>query len=403
MENLFTISINLINTLENIYVRECYDRLETDHRIVGIVGSRGIGKTTYLLYYLKSHYSNSDKGLYVSADDIYFSAHKLVDLVDEFIKERDGELICIDEIHRYPNWVQELKNIYDRYPKFRVIFSGSSSINLIKQTYDLSRRAVLKAMYGFSFREYLEFTTSTKYPILSIDEIVQNRTLSMNGIRDIPGLIGKYKQYLKTGYYPLNFAFSDDMDTYEALLGLVDKTIYVDIATYYLLKTSTLNVFKQILYFIHTSKPSIINPSKLANSLGKDNKDIAGYLDMLNDTGLLRYLLINKSGYALIRNTKKIYLNNPNLSYALQFDTGKLVEIGALRELFVISHLDNAGYKVFYSKRGDIIVGKYVFEIGGKNKDAHQINSIENSYLLKDDVLLGGTRTIPIYLLGFLY
>ena len=403
MNNLFTISKKLIENLGDIYVRESFSSLQSEHRILGIVGSRGVGKTTYMLHYLKEKYKDSDKALYVSADDIYFSSNKLIDLVDQFINEKDGELICIDEIHKYPNWSQELKNIYDRYPKFKVIFSGSSSINLIQQKYDLSRRAVLKSLYGFSFREYLESKYKTKYRVLTLDEIVQSRSNVSKSIWSTAKLLGEFKEYLRIGYYPIFKEYTKDEEIYNSLKGIIEKIIYTDIASYYVLKTPTLKVFQKILYFIFTQKPSTINPYRLAQSLQKDNKDVSNYLDILKDSGLLRYLLIDKSGHALIRNTEKVYLNNTNLYYALAFSTGKEVDVGAVRELFVTEQLENAGYKVFYSKNGDISCGKYVFEIGGKGKDSKQIIDLNNAYLIKDGILFGDLKSIPSYLFGFLY
>jgi len=403
MNHLFTISKKLIAELGSVYVRDAYKTLQAEHRIVGIVGGRGVGKTTYMLYYLRKHYNDSDKALYVSADDVYFSSETLISLVDQFIREKAGQLICIDEIHKYPNWSQELKNIYDRYPRFKVIFSGSSSINLVQQKYDLSRRAVLRYMYGFSFREYLESKYNVKLPILSLDEVVSFRTNISKEIWNMPRLLGKFKEYLQVGYYPICNEYKEKKSIYESLMGIVEKTIYTDIASYYVLKTPTLKVLQKILYFIYTQKPSAINPYKIARSLKKDNKDVVTYLDMLQKSGLLRYLLIDKSGHALIRNTEKVYLNHTNFYYTLAYHTGRDVNIGAMRELFVISQLENAGYLAFYSKLVDICCDDYSFEIGGKNKDAKQIVGIKNAYLVRDDVIHGDLRSIPLYLFGFLY
>ena len=396
----------------NIYERECYQSLETQFRIVGIVGNRGVGKTTYLFHYLNTHYRNSEQALYVSMDDIYFSKNSLIDLVQQFIDEYDGKILCIDEIHRYPGWSQELKNVYDLYrKKIKIIFSGSSSTDLIKQKYDLSRRATLKTMPGFSFREYLEFNKKIKINSFSLEEIMKNTMEIENEIANISKLQGLFKQYLQIGYYPIFSEFDAKEDIFDALMGIIDKMINVDIATYYSLKTETLPIFKKILYFVFTSEPGSINVSKLSNSLNKSFPDTARYIEMARESGLIRYLLNDKMGHSMIRNAEKVYLNDTNMMYALSSSIGKSVNVGSMRELFVINQLALAGYLVTSSSKGDMAVtsrktlssDEYIFEIGGKNKTTKQIQNVNNSYLILDDILYGDKNVIPLYLLGFLY
>ncbi|MCD6149896.1 ATP-binding protein [bacterium] len=396
----------------HIYERDFFKSLESEHKIVGITGNRGIGKTTYLFYYLNKYYSASDQALYVSMDDIYFSKNSLIELVEKFIDEYDGKVICIDEIHRYPGWAQELKNIYDEYhKKIKIIFSGSSATDLIKQKYDLSRRATLKIMPGFSFREYLEFRQNVKLPILSLENVVENRTRIDDKILSVRKISGLFKEYLRIGYYPIFSEFKNEESVFDALSGIIDKMINIDIATYYSLKTETLPVFKKILYFIFTSSPGSINISKLSNSLDKSFPDTSRYIEMARESGLIRYLLNNKTGHSMIRNAEKVYLNDTNMAYALSNSIGKEVSSGSARELFAINQLQSAGYAVFSADSGDMAVTekksifgkKYVFEIGGKNKDTKQIKNIKNSFLVLDNILHGDKYSIPLYLLGFLY
>lgn len=402
MENLIQDHKRLINELGEVYERNIYKDLESGHRVTGIIGARGVGKTTYILNYLKKNYGDSSRALYVSADDIYFSNNNLVDLAEEFVREYDGEILCIDEIHKYPEWSRELKNIYDKYRKLKVIFSGSSSIDLVKEKYDLSRRAALRYLPGLSFREYLEMRGKGKFPRLSLEEVVKGKSNKEKAIAKTSNLFPLFKQYLKTGYYPFFKEYSRDKDMYESLEGVIDKIIHMDIASYYSLKTSTLSVFKKILYFIHTSPPSSVNINRIANSLKKDHSDTAKYLEMMRDSGLLRFLLVDKKGHALLRNTEKIYINNTNLVKALENTTGKESEEGGARELFVISSLEDASLKPFYSKVGDVSCADYTFEIGGRGKDFSQLKGKKNSYLVCDDILYREPGKIPIYLFGFL-
>mgnify|MGYP001598585596 CR=1 FL=1 len=402
MDTLIEIYHRLLTEMVPSYHRKFYDDFTMDNRLMGIVGARGVGKTTFLIHYLREHYGDSSQALCISADNLYFVEHTLVEVVDQFVKDFDGQLLCIDEIHRYKNWNQELKNIYDSYPKLSVIFSGSSSVDLVRGKYDLSRRVILKTMYGFSFREFLEIQEKTHYPLLSLNELCHNAGACAQKLAKTPKLLGYLKQYFREGYYPTFL----EMGSYEAyshsLRGIVDKIIYQDVSSFYSLNTSNLDTLRKIIYFFATSQPGSVNINRLAGSLKKDYTTIAEYVQILRDTGLLRFLLQNKQGHALVRDAEKIYLDNPNLLYVLNDEVGKKPLVGLLRELFVISNLQNADYHVFFSKQADIECENAIFEIGGRSKTSSQLKGKEQGYLVKDDILVGDGKTIPLFLFGFL-
>ncbi|KKR30006.1 MAG: hypothetical protein UT63_C0109G0004 [Candidatus Gottesmanbacteria bacterium GW2011_GWC2_39_8] len=401
MDTLIETYHRLLAQMIPSYRRKFYDDFVMDNRLVGIIGARGVGKTTFLINYLREHYSGSNQALYISADHLYFVEHTLLDVVDRFTHDFDGRILCIDEIHRYKNWNQELKNIYDSYPKLSVIFSGSSSIDLVKGHYDLSRRAILKTMYGFSFREFLEIKEQKSYPVLSLDDIRDKTSLYTRKFSRTPKLLGYLKEYLKEGYYPTFLTMGSYGAYVGSLQGIVDKIIYQDVSSFYSLNTTNLDTLKKIIYFFATSQPGSININRLSLSLKKDNSTIAEYIQILRDTGLLRFLTQNKQGHALVRDAEKIYLDNPNMLYALSREIGKEPLVGLLRELFVIACLQNAGSHVFYSQTGDIECDNSVFEIGGKSKKSLQLKG-KKGYLIKDDILIGSPNTIPLYLFGFL-
>ncbi len=218
-----------------------------------------------------------------------------------------------------------------------------------------------------------------------------------------PKLLGWFNEYLKVGYYPIFHSYHDNDDIYQALIGIIEKGIYIDIPSCYKIKSGTMPVFKKILNFIYSSPPSSINVNKIAKSLKKDHSDVTKYLEMLRDSGLLRFLLIDKTGHALMRNTEKVFLNNTNLFYAIEHELGKGIDKEAVRELFALTCFENTHLKPAYSKIGDLKCQDFLFEIGGKNKSTKQIRGSNTSFLLLDDILIGTEKRIPLYLLGFLY
>lgn len=402
MDHLIQIYKGLLEGVKPAYYRKFYSDFDMENRFVGVIGARGVGKTTFLLQYLREKYGNNEKGLYISGDNIYFSERTLLETVDQFVKLYGGELLCIDEIHKYKNWNQELKNIYDSYPKLRVLFSGSSSIDLIKGKYDLSRRVILRQMFGFSFREYLELKTNEKYPVISFSELVENSLQLDQKLGKVEKILGYMHEYYKKGYYPTSLAIPTYEAFNETLIGIIDKTIFEDISSFYSLKTENLDTLKKIIYFFATSQPGSISINNIAKSLGKDHSTIAEYIQILRDTGLLRFLLLDAFGHTLVRNAEKVYIDNTNLLYAVNKTIGKETNLGSVRELFIISSLENAGYKVFYSKKGDITCEGMIFEIGGASKTDSQLKGVHNAYIIKDDILYSVLNTIPLYLFGFL-
>jgi uncharacterized protein len=404
MEKLFEIQKILIEQFEVLpfYWRRIFDTMMMGSKICGIIGARGVGKTTFLLKYAIDNGAKKRKALYVSADNVFFLENKLIDLVDYLYKQTTTRLLCIDEIHKYPNWRMELKNIADTYPSFKFFFSGSSMIDIVQGKYDLSRRVVLYRLYGFSFREYLEFYIGKKFSSLELNDIMQSH-ISITHDLNLTSILNHFNEYLKLGYYPFYKDFIRERDKLQSLENAVHMTIYEDIGTLHALKTSSLLTIEKLYKFVVNSSPGEVNASKLSKTLGKDFDSVSSYLKYLEQAGLIRFIYPSNSGNAYLRNPIKMYPDNSNLIHSAYLPLAEDQTKGKTRETFVVNQLQNMQIPIFYSKKGDFKIADYVVEVGGKNKNDKQIKDEKNAVVLADDIIIGSEKVIPLYLLGFLY
>ncbi len=401
MDSFFATHNRLLSSVAFGTHRYLYRRFNTSSRLTGIIGPRGTGKTTLMLQYIKEKLAESEKAIYAALDNIYFSRRSLLDFIKELYELYGIRYFFLDEVHKYTGWNQELKNIYDSYPDVKVVFSGSSSIDLVKGSHDLSRRASMFRLTGMSFREYLEFKAIKAFATLTFAELSDCRSFESQ-IAGVDKLRAHFRDYLRFGYYPF---FLEDEEVYnQKLFRVVQKIVYEDIANFYNLKTENLFCFKKILAYIASIPPGELNRNSISKHIGLDNKTVQHYLQILEEVGLVRLLTSGQAGSQLLKSTEKIFLDNPNLYYAIGQETGFDTNAGSIREVFFISMLKNSGKQVYCSSAGDFAVDDLIFEIGGKNKKLRQIKHLaQGAYLVKDDILYGSSREIPLHLFGFLY
>ncbi|WP_187647153.1 ATP-binding protein [Nitrosophilus labii] len=366
----------------------------TSSKLTGIIGARGVGKTTALIQYLNEYPASFSKKLYISADFIMIDS--LFEIVKAFVKE-GGEVVVIDEIHKYSNFEIELKKIYDIL-NIKVFFSGSSAIKLDNAKADLSRRAVIFEVRGLSFREFLEMDLKKTLPTFSLEDILKNHTDIAYELLDKFLLKPKFKEYIQKGYYPFYF---DDKENYlKKLNEVVNTSIEVDIPSVFPIEYETVTKLKKIVRLICESYPFTLNMQEFLAKMQmskNDYKRLYNYFYYLQKSKILRLLWSKYRGNDILTKPEKIYLNNTNLHYAYCSTR----EIGTVREVFFASMLEN--YKLQVAKKGDFTVNGYTFEIGGKNKTKKQIKNIENAFIVKDDIEIGSKNVIPLWLFGFLY
>ncbi len=397
MDTLLIKHLNLITQTEFGFERSSLAKLPWEQRLLGIKGARGIGKTTMFLQYIKKKYGVSSKALYLSLDDLYFTENKLTDVVETFVN-KGGEHLFVDEVHKYPNWSVELKNIYDTYPKLKVAFTGSSLLEILNARVDLSRRALVFELQGLSFREYLNLKQGFDLPTITLEDILENHTQIALEINSKVKPLSFFDAYLKVGYYP--FYQENPVFYYKQLQEII--TMILEIELPLLRKTETQLIFKikQLLYIISQAVPFKPNISSLADKIQVTRKTILDTIVYLHDAGLLKLIYKDQFGISLLQKPEKIYLENTNFAYAL---SGNEPNIGNVRETFFLNQLSEH-HKVTYHDRADFTVDdQYVFEIGGKNKTKSQIVGLDNAFVVQDDIAFGVENTIPLWLFGMLY
>ncbi|SHE60307.1 hypothetical protein SAMN05444405_102174 [Bacteroides luti] len=389
MDKLFEHFHKLLRELNTDFHRYIYSRINWNSRMIGLTGPRGVGKTTLVLQHIKKDL-NPDQSLYVTAEDFYFADSKLTDLAD-LLTKRGIKYLFIDEIHKYKDWSKELKLIYDYHPELKIVFTGSSVLDINKGASDLSRRAVMYQMQGLSFREYLQLFHGITADVYTLQDILTHKV-------KIPGVdhpLPLFEDYLKKGYYP--FAKEDEFDL--RIQQIINQTLESDIPQYADMNVSTGRKLKQLLAIISKSVPFKPNISSIATMLGASRNSIADYCLYIEEAGLIAQLRDSTGGIRGLGKVDKIYLDNTNLIYNLAQDTPN---IGNIRETFFFNQT-KVNYDVITSPISDFLIDNITFEIGGKNKGQKQIQGIENSFVVKDDIEFGYTNVIPLWQFGMSY
>jgi predicted AAA+ superfamily ATPase len=398
MDALIGLYHNRLSQTNHDFVRYLSPKINWGNRLFAIVGARGTGKTTLLLQYLKQN-ADIAKAFYMSLDDLYFSTHRLVDVVRTLWQEGITHFF-IDEVHKYPyeTWAQELKNIYDSYPDVRVVFSGSSILNIYRGNADLSRRAINYELFGLSFREFLKFEGIKHIPAVSLDDLVNNHvSIASEIIRDIK-ILPLFRQYLQTGYFPY---YKEDMQSYHLrLLNTVNAVLETDLPAVESIEYVSIQKLKRLLAVIAAMTPFTPNMSALGAHVEIQRSNLPKSLHLLERARLLGLLQAAGKNPNNLNKPAKIFLDNPNLAFALGKNN---TNIGNLRETFFYNQLKVVA-QITDAAKGDFTIDeKYVFEVGGSGKNFSQIAGIPNSYLVSDDVETGFARKIPLWLFGFLY
>ncbi len=377
------------------YKRFLFYKIDFSERLIGILGSRGVGKTTILLQYLHTIFKNK-KTLYIMADHPIVVELGLFNIADEFQK-KGGEVLIIDEIHKIKNFEIDLKLIYDSFFSLNVLFTGSNAVAIDNAKADLSRRAVVHILPVLSFREFLELETNEKLEPIVLKDIVDNHTSYAIDILSKIKPFAYFEEYLKSGAYPF---YTTSKNSYiQKLLTSSMQILETDLPMLYTIDHDKINSLKKMMIMLCQSEPYDINISKLCGAVELNQRTLYKYLGILQSAGLLRILGAKSSGVSIISKPEKLYLDNTNL-FSIFCDSPKL---GTIRETFFASSLSYE-HNLNYPKSGDFIVDeKYTFEVGGKDKSFKQLKGVKEGYVVADGIEIGVEDKIPLWLFGFLY
>lgn len=399
MESLFKKQDRLLEVTPMKIVRQWSKSINWDARMLAIRGPKGVGKSTMMLQYIKSHYAPLDRQvLYVSCDNRYFVQHSLLDLAEQFYL-MGGKHLFFDEVHKYENWSSELKEIYDFYPQMRIVLSGSSLLSLMEGDADLSRRCINHDMQGLSFREFLHFYKGIELPIYSLEQVLHNPADLIRAVNAVCRPVAMFHEYIQYGYYP--YYLDNMVDYYAAIEQVVSRVIDDELPRICRVELSNTRKIKALLTVLANSEPYEVDITRFSIQSGLKRDTVVAYLNYMHKAKLLNLLYCDVKNVKRMQKPDKIYLDNPNMLYAYG-DTN--VHIGTVRETYVVNQLCAAHTVEFMKKQGDFLVdNRYLLEVGGEGKDFTQIASVPDSYVLSDNIETAIGNKLPIWLIGFLY
>jgi uncharacterized protein len=392
LEKLYEFSNLYFSLPTPSFKRYLYNQIDFASKMIGILGQRGVGKTTLIRQLAHNYDLPASKILYISADNIVDS---LTDIAKEF-SSYGGKLLIIDEIHKAENFAHELKTIYD-FLDIKVIFSGSSALEIENAKVDLSRRVLFYELHSLSFREFLAIKFDIDLPFISLENILENhQDIAVKITKEFKPLeyFALYKEF---GTYPF---FTEGEIGYNLRLNeIINIILDSEVASIYNVDSDKINTIRKLLHLLCSSVPVELNIQNIAQSAGVSRNTLYSYLYYLQKANLIEIIGGNFANKKLLNKPDKIYLENINLYNILCSNQN----IGSLRESFFVSQL-KINHTIKYALKGDFVVDDlFLFEIGGKNKSFEQIKDIPNSFVVADETEIGFGNKIPLWLMGFLY
>lgn len=388
----------MISNASTSFERYLLYEIEWEDRLIGLTGARGVGKTTLMLQYLKKHYKLSNHWMYVSLDNFYFLKNRLFDFAEEFYL-KGGRHLFIDEVHHYPHWSMDIKNLYDIYDDLKIVFSGSSALQIHQAEGDLSRRAAIYNLHELSFREYLMLSGKYDGIAYSFEEVLNNHVEIASEITKGKSILPWFNEYLNEGVYPF---FKDAKGQYrERLNSVINIIIERDLQVLEKISYATVYKLKMLVALLADNVPYQVNITALSSKTGLSRDVLLRLLGALDRANLIKNIRLAGSSDGYLTKPDKIYMNNTSLLSSLH--SGNVSIVGTMRETFFMNQMCKS-HVVKSAKKGDFkIDNKYLFEIGGRKKTFEQIADLPDSFVAADDLEVGYHNKIPLWLFGFMY
>ncbi|HVN58501.1 MAG TPA: AAA family ATPase [Bacteroidales bacterium] len=399
MHKLYEKQKALVNSTPLIFKRSLSQKIDWNQRLISIRGARGTGKTTLLLQHIKTNYQNDDSLLYASLDNIWFSGHELSELIDDFVKT-GGRTIVLDEVHKYKNWSEEIKNAYDNYPELKIIFTGSSLLRLTNAPADLTRRVASYRIQGLSFREFIEYETGKTFPVLTAAEIFRShKSLSETVIERLRHPIGIFRQYLRTGYYPF---YKDSGDLYhDRINDIISHIIEAELPALRRVNPAKCLTIKKLLYLVSESAPYNPNIDELERQIKADKNTVVHYINFLSEADLLKKFYLKDRYESTLKKPDMLQLENTNIAWAIP--SLKPTQ----RQLCLTFLANQLSYenKISVTRDFEIIMEDRLLALPDSGKGGKPAIGNDNltRYNVIEDLEYGHGNTIPLWLFGFLY
>ena len=372
--------------------RDLMDEIDWNDRLIGIKGTRGVGKTTFLLQYAKEKFGTDHSCLFINMNNFYFSKYTLVEFAAEFVK-RGGKVLLIDQVFKYPEWSHDLRACYEMFPTLKIIFTGSSVMRLKEENPELSGIVKVYYLRGFSFREYLNLQSGNCFRAYTLQEILENHEqIAKTILRNVKPL-DYFQDYLHHGFYPF---FLEKRNFSENLLKTMNMMIEVDILLIKQIELKYLSKIKKLLYLLAVDGPVAPNVSQLATEIQTSRATVMSYIKYLADARLIN--MVYPKGEEFPKKPSKLMMHNTNLMYSIY--PVKVEEQDVLDTFFM-----NTLYKDHKLYKGDkgtsfMVDNGLHFRICA---EGCKFKNNPNVYYALHKLELGHGNMIPLWLFGFLY
>ncbi len=393
LETFFRTHRYLLEHLSSPVRRALMDEINWRDRLIGIKGSRGVGKTTFLLQYAREYFGSHDRRcLYINMNHFYFQGHSLHEFAAEFVRS-GGQVLLIDQVFKQPHWSQELRHVYDRYPHLRIVFTGSSVMRLKEENPELGGLVTSYSLRGFSLREYINIRTGLDLRPHGLREILNRHERIADEVLAQVNPLDYFEAYLRHGYYPF---FLEKSDFSESLLKVMNMMIEVDILHIQMIELKYLCKLKKLLYLLATNNTCVPNVSQLAADVATSRATVMNYIKYLNDARLIN--MIFRSEEKFPKKPARLLMHNTNLMYVMAPD-GKVD-----RQLLLETFFQNALWG-----RHNLSVGdrrSTFFVDGGQRYRVLTEDVLRRSsdvIYAQGDITKGKDLTIPLWMYGFLY